>query len=474
MVKTADGLFRVDAFRDNFIVGHRIVPVSSIVPALASGKSKCTGVHALSSIEENIPVSRAVRRVTNPLVGGTTYRWTPGSLRLDYHEPPTKYAQLDNLRSIDVFAGAGLMSHGSHMAGCTCVGAVEWDRHACETFAHNHPDAIVQEGDVADLLIDDGVLGKALAAGLHFNVLMGGSPCQPFSKMTHGARDDKVINTNPLQLFCDLVRKYKPAIVVHENVPDIMDPLPPYNSPYALLVKALIECGYAFEFKNVCMAEHGVPQMRQRNLCVAVRMDMNLQLPTFPEPTTKAHKTVPIRGFMRQMFPLAVQVAPSHLPYAPTAKEACGDLENIPVQSLEHQSTGNAVRKYTRRSINNNKRMRWVPYQKRARHGAGDVVHNHVAPRRPFESLATHDTQNEHAPFNTITTQSTQHAAGTRHYNKRMKRIFSLRELCRAQGVPDTFVLKGPYTAARRQVGNGVPSLYAKTLFAKITEYVCK
>ncbi len=52
------------------------------------------------------------------------------------------------LRVLDTFAGAGGFSLGFSLAGCEVVGAIETDKWACETFAHNHERAVVVQCDM--------------------------------------------------------------------------------------------------------------------------------------------------------------------------------------------------------------------------------------------------------------------------------------------------------------------------------------
>lgn len=43
-------------------------------------------------------------------------------------------------KAIDIFSGAGGMSTGAIMSGIEVAVAVEYDKHAAETFKENHPD----------------------------------------------------------------------------------------------------------------------------------------------------------------------------------------------------------------------------------------------------------------------------------------------------------------------------------------------
>ena len=52
---------------------------------------------------------------------------------------------------LDLFSGAGGLSWGLENAGLKCVGAIEQDRFACETYAANFPKHKIIKSDVASL-----------------------------------------------------------------------------------------------------------------------------------------------------------------------------------------------------------------------------------------------------------------------------------------------------------------------------------
>jgi len=127
---------------------------------------------------------------------------------------------------IDLFSGAGGLSHGFVRAGFRPVAAVDADREALKTLALNHPE--MRDGralalDVREL--DPGVLRRMIGRR-RLDVLVGAPPCQGFS--TAGFRS-KVSATGYrlrhdernflFEYLVDLALTLKPRLFLMENVP---------------------------------------------------------------------------------------------------------------------------------------------------------------------------------------------------------------------------------------------------------------
>src|SRR5687767_2302550 len=88
---------------------------------------------------------------------------------------------------IGLFAGAGGLEIGAHLAGADVRLSVDNDKIACETLRLNpsyHPNGSVLEGDVSKL--DGKALRKAAGLSSHDPcIVIGGPPCQPFSKSSY-------------------------------------------------------------------------------------------------------------------------------------------------------------------------------------------------------------------------------------------------------------------------------------------------
>ena len=192
-----------------------------------------------------------------------------------------------SINVIDLFAGAGGLSVGAHLAGGKVRSSIEFDSTACKTLRANaeyHGEII--EGDICDLT------GNSLRniSGLKQReplVIIGGPPCQPFSKAAYWteaggdaayrrARASGIETERPtppteakedsrrdlVMEFWRLVVESKADGFLFENVPSIKHPR---NRPiYDGLVKEARESGYEITEVTARAAAYGVAQTRER------------------------------------------------------------------------------------------------------------------------------------------------------------------------------------------------------------------
>ncbi|HYH47030.1 MAG TPA: DNA cytosine methyltransferase, partial [Thermoanaerobaculia bacterium] len=121
---------------------------------------------------------------------------------------------------IDLFSGAGGLSLGAQEAGIRVALAIEADRHAALTYAHNLGSTEVLLGDIR--MVTKSQLSK-VALGAAITIVFGGAPCQGFSYSNQRTRN--VLNEgNWLYLeFLRIVSICRPDWVVFENVKGIKD-----------------------------------------------------------------------------------------------------------------------------------------------------------------------------------------------------------------------------------------------------------
>ncbi len=189
---------------------------------------------------------------------------------------------------IDLFAGAGGLSIGAQLAGGDVRLDVEMDHICCETLRANRPDLPdgVIESDIAALTGE----GLRKLAGLSKSdplIIVGGPPCQPFSKAAYwtdpgeefryrcarasgkrikpptvklGPREDD--RRDLVQEFLRIVRESKATGFVFENVASILHPR--NQNLVEGLLSSFRELGYHVTLVRANAAEYGVPQLRHR------------------------------------------------------------------------------------------------------------------------------------------------------------------------------------------------------------------
>jgi len=213
---------------------------------------------------------------------------------------------------IGLFSGAGGLEIGAHWAGADVRLSVDIDKMACETLRQNpglHPGVVLQ----ADVTKLDGRELRKLAnlSGDQPCIVIGGPPCQPFSKSSYWTDpgDDSryrqarakgealppkpapIIDAKPderrtlVQEFLRLIVEIDAQGFLFENVMSITHPRS------KMVLDSFIEdaeaAGYGTRFLKVNAVQYGVPQKRQRVIVLGLKGG----LPPMPLPTHSEKET---------------------------------------------------------------------------------------------------------------------------------------------------------------------------------------
>jgi DNA (cytosine-5)-methyltransferase 1 len=164
-----------------------------------------------------------------------------------------------------VFAGCGGLSLGFEAAGYVTTG-YEMDSAACETYNQNligtcHNVELTKDFDYPNA-----------------DIVIGGPPCQPFSKFGFGYQKGSGDTRNGFPLFIDAIQRIQPKIFLFENVRGLL-----YSKGYFdLILTELHQLGYMIEYQLLNAANYGVPQTRERLFVVGHRSEYR-----FPKPSNK-------------------------------------------------------------------------------------------------------------------------------------------------------------------------------------------
>ena len=164
------------------------------------------------------------------------------------------------MKALSLFAGAGGMDVGLVNAGFKVVAASEMDKHACDTYAENHPEATLFRGDIADH-IDE------ICSFSDVDLVAGGPPCQGFSvagKMDIDDPRSKLVFT-----FCEVVERVRPAAFIMENVKSLGS-LAKFQKVREELIRRMESSGYSVTMHILNAKDFGVPQSRERVFFVGV------------------------------------------------------------------------------------------------------------------------------------------------------------------------------------------------------------
>ncbi len=346
-------------------------------------------------------------------------------------------------RIISLFSGAGGLDLGFEAAGFAPAVCVEVDKHSCVTLRHNRPELAVLEAPIAEVSSAE-ILNAGNLAKRECDVLIGGPPCQPFSKSSYWAKGDSDRLDDPradtLTQYMRVLEDTLPHAFLIENVSGLV-----YKGKDEGF-KHLEEClnkinsrkrvNYSLCWDVLNAAEHGVPQLRERTFIVGFRDGKSFR---FPQPKFTDAKEGKQHFFKE--------------PYR-TAWDAIGDLPpNGPDEETLHM-TG-----------------KWAGLLPSIPEGENYLWHTERKDGLPLFGWRTRYWSfllklAKSLPSWTIQAQPGS-AIGPFHWNnRRLSRL----EMQRIQTFPDNYVVCGSRVEIQRQIGNAVPSLLAEVLALQIRE----
>jgi DNA (cytosine-5)-methyltransferase 1 len=185
------------------------------------------------------------------------------------------------VRAISLFTGAGGLDLGCEAAGFTTSAVVECDLQALTTLDTNRPSyfselrspAVFE--DITTLDVDELLDSAGLMRG-EVDLIHGGPPCTPFSKSGYWLEYKRRGADPRASLLDDFVRVVavaQPKAFLMENVYGLA-----YNNQnrpvFERFKKGIDQAGFTFDARPLLAADFGVPQLRQRLLCVGIRKDL--------------------------------------------------------------------------------------------------------------------------------------------------------------------------------------------------------
>lgn len=176
-----------------------------------------------------------------------------------------------SFKFVDLFAGIGGFHAALASLGGTCVYASEIDKDASEIYLRNWGQR--PKGDITKLANDE-----VMEVPPH-DVLVGGFPCQPFSKSGLQKGMEEVRGT----LFWNIakiIEAHKPSLVLLENVRNLAGPR--HIHEWNVIIHTLRELGYRVSDDPLIISPHqihpnfgGRPQVRERVFIAATKVPEN-------------------------------------------------------------------------------------------------------------------------------------------------------------------------------------------------------
>lgn len=187
-------------------------------------------------------------------------------------------AENENMRTIDLFSGAGGFTTGAQMAGCEVVWAANHWRAAVDIHASNHP---ATEHACQDLHQCDWTSVPA------HDLLLASPACQGHSRARGRERAHHDAQRSTAWAVVSAAECHRPAAWIVENVPEFTR-----WQLYAAWCSAMGALGYALSPQIVDAADHGVPQHRRRLFIVGTRSKHPVEL------RLEAQDHLPAAGFV--------------------------------------------------------------------------------------------------------------------------------------------------------------------------------
>ena len=187
--------------------------------------------------------------------------------------------QSGKVYAIDLFCGAGGLTHGLQRSGIDVIAGLDLDP-ACEyAYTENNKTKFIL-ADIAKVTGDD---IKALWPEDGYRLLAGCAPCQVFSSYTQAKKLTKKEKWSMVDHFLRLIKEVEPDFVTMENVANLKK-----EDIFSIFVETLKELNYDVWHDIVECASYGVPQQRKRLVLLASRVTKIQIIP----PTCNKPKTV--------------------------------------------------------------------------------------------------------------------------------------------------------------------------------------
>lgn len=346
---------------------------------------------------------------------------------------------------LDLFCGCGGMSWGLSKKGYNIVAGIDiWDI-ALSTYQLNHKNAKainldITNADPNEVLKTIGIEAKDI------DVIIGGPPCQGFSKNTPASWRFLEDPRNQLyKAYLRFVNVINPKVVIIENVAEI------YNAFNGIVRNEIIDTvrgyGYNVSVKIINMSKYGIPQKRRRCFFFASRICM----PSFP----KEHETILSGWDAISDLPVVNQgegydgmpyVVEPQNDYQKHMRRDSSSLFNHIANVMKPMQTARIA------SIGPGQGLKDMPPELQVNGGYSGAYG-----RLDYESVAP-----------TIT-RWVFHIGSGRFAHPREVRGLTMREAARIQSFSDDFHFLGSRNDQAGQIGNAVPPLFMEQLADSIT-----
>lgn len=344
---------------------------------------------------------------------------------------------------LSVFSGGGGIDCGFKKAGYTICFSTDFWQPACDTLEKNKIGKLVLCEDIRKVNYAEN-LAKINMTVKDIDVLAGGPPCPAYSKSRFYLKDKKRAledeNSFTLYEYFRALDEIRPKVFFFENVFGFV--YKPHRAAFDLLKQKAEEFGYEISFKVINAANYGIPQTRERFICVGVKKDLGKKF-IFPEET---HMNPDSKDFKDS----------GKLPWV-TCGQVIGDLDiDLPedknnqagskdYELLKLVPPGDNYLYFTKERGYPEPKFKW-----RSRYWSFLLK---LSPDRPSWTIQASFSNNQ-GPF---------------HWKNRFLRI---NEIKRIQTFDDDYEITGEFVDQWRQIGNAVPVNLVKIIALSINQQI--
>ena len=237
---------------------------------------------------------------------------------------------------VSLFSGCGGLDIGFRRQGFNILYACDHDIDAVTCYRYNvEPNAIFRDVNDPSFIDELRAIGTC-------DVVLGGFPCQGFSKAGPKRKDD---DRNKLYVkMQEAVRILRPKLFLAENVDGIQQN---FGGVFVEKIRAgfcFNSLAYSVDYRVIDANAYGVPQHRRRAFFVGVRRGDDLEF-KWPKPThTPRERNGEFKVKIHPRFEIETTDEP--LPRPKTIADAIRDIQASGLEVPDHEVTGCWPKKY--------------------------------------------------------------------------------------------------------------------------------
>ena len=340
-----------------------------------------------------------------------------------------------NIKALSFFSGCGGLDIGCHLAGVEVVSSMDFDPACIKTLSANplFKKTNVSLGDITESKGTDysKIINESRPDKL---IVIGGPPCQPFSKAGYWVGNDtrQGVNDprNMMGEYLRVIEEIRPDGFLLENVESLLHPT--NKSAVEFIIERINKLGYHFTLVRANALDYGVPQKRKRVFFVASKNKLKISEPIKTHGSNEERRFNPsLRPFERVIDWIGKFDRPDFFEKEESTKNGTYHLDLLDVPPGKNYIALTAHAGYPNPKFIAQKRF-WSFLLK-------------LHPEEPSWTIAA-----QPGPW-----------VGPFHWKSRRLRV---PEIGAIQTFPEDFIFVGSRRIVQKQIGNAVPPLLGKAM----------